>query len=363
MPGLYIHTPFCHSKCAYCDFYSMPIPDGMAMRYAHAVAREFEMRAGAYPAFSTLYLGGGTPSILPIDAWAAMMPTVPDGEVTIEVNPEDVTLDKARAWLDLGINRASMGVQSLADDELAVIGRRHSASQAIEAYETLRRAGFANISLDLIYGLPGQSLESWERSLSTLLTLRPEHLSAYMLSYEPRTRLSAMLRAGKVKETDEETLEQMYAFLRSATAEAGYEHYEISNFALPGHRARHNSSYWTGEPYLGLGPGAHSFDGKDRWFNPSNLRLYLDKIESGIPAAEIDPEDDDSRFNDRVMTALRTADGLDLSSVPPERLSRLLHDAAPYQRSAHLIVEANHLRIPTASWLISDAIISDLFQV
>ncbi|MDE7376821.1 MAG: radical SAM family heme chaperone HemW [Muribaculaceae bacterium] len=363
MPGLYIHTPFCHSKCAYCDFYSMPIPDGMAMRYAHAVARELEMRADAYPPFSTLYLGGGTPSILPIDALATMMPAVPDGEVTIEVNPEDVTLDKARAWLDLGINRASMGVQSLDDGELAIIGRCHSAAQAIKAYEMLRSAGFANVSLDLIYGLPGQSLESWERSLSTLLALHPEHLSAYMLSFEPRTRLSAMLRAGKVKEADEETLEQMYAVLRRASAEAGFEHYEISNFALPGRRARHNSSYWTGEPYLGLGPGAHSFDGKDRWFNPSNLRGYLDRIESGIPAAEIDPEDDDSRFNDRVMTALRTADGLDLATVPPKRLKRLLRDAAPYQSSGHLILDDNRLRIPPYSWLISDTIISDLFQV
>lgn len=363
MAGLYIHTPFCHSKCAYCDFYSMPVRAGMEMRYARAVKRELEMRANAYPPFSTLYLGGGTPSILSIEALAAMMPDAPDGEVTIEVNPEDVTLDKACAWLDLGINRASMGVQSLSDDELAIIGRRHSAAKAIQACETLRRAGFANISLDLIYGLPLQSLSSWQKSLTALLALRPEHLSAYMLSYEPRTRLSAMLRAGKIRETDEDTLEQMYASLCRATAEAGYEHYEISNFALPGRRARHNTSYWTGEPYLGLGPGAHSFDGRDRCFNPPNLREYLDKIESCIPAARIDDEDDDSRFNDRLMTALRTAEGLNLDTVPSERLPRLLRDGAPYLRSGRLIIYGNHLRIPQASWLISDTIISDLFQI
>lgn len=363
MPGLYIHTPFCHSKCAYCDFYSMPIPDGMDMRYARAVARELALRSAAYPPFTTLYLGGGTPSILPIDALAIMLADVPDGEVTIEVNPEDVTLDKARAWLDLGINRASMGVQSLDDDQLSLIGRRHSAAQAVEAYETLRRAGFANISLDLIYGLPGQSLDSWRQSLASLLTLRPEHLSAYILSYEPRTRLSVMLRFGQVSETDDDTIALMYDYLRQATAEAGYEHYEISNFALPGRRARHNSSYWTGESYLGLGPGAHSFDGKDRLFNPPNLRAYLTKIESGAIAAEVDPEDDNSRFNDRVMTALRTADGLDLDAIDAGRARRLLSDAAPYLRSGRLILSENRLRIPPASWLISDAIISDLFQV
>lgn len=341
----------------------MPIPEGMAMRYARAVAAELQMRAGAYPAFTTLYLGGGTPSILPIDAIEVMLPQVPQGEVTIEINPEDVTLDKARAWLGLGINRASMGVQSLVDAELAIIGRRHTAAQAIEAYETLRRAGFENISLDLIYGLPNQSEESWRQSLGRLIELRPEHLSAYILSYEPRTRLSAMLRAGKVAEACEETIEHMYAALRQATADAGYEHYEISNFALPGHRARHNSSYWTGEPYLGLGPGAHSFDGNNRWFNPSNLRDYLTKIESGHLTAELDAEDDNSRFNDRLMTALRTARGLNLSAVSADRLPQLRRDARPYLESGSLSIVDGHLRIPPSSWLISDTIIASLFQV
>lgn len=341
----------------------MPIREGIAMRYAQAVGREFDMHAGDYPPFSTLYLGGGTPSILPLDALAAMVPQVPDGEITIEVNPEDVTLKKARAWLDIGINRASMGVQSLCDAELSIIGRRHSAAQAIEAYDTLRHAGFANVSLDLIYGLPQQSLASWRKSLIGVLALRPDHLSAYMLSYEPRTRLSAMLRTGKITEADEETITQMYASLCEETEAAGYEHYEISNFALPGRRARHNSSYWTGEPYLGLGPGAHSFDGKNRSFNPPDLRAYLEKIENGCTASELDPEDENSRFNDRIMTALRTTEGLDLSAVEPERLRQLRRDASPYLRSGHLLIADNRLSIPSASWLISDAIISDLFQV
>ncbi|MDE5915376.1 MAG: radical SAM family heme chaperone HemW, partial [Duncaniella sp.] len=263
---LYIHVPFCHSKCAYCDFYSTPRKEWMEA-YTDALINEWHVRSETFEeAVDTLYFGGGTPSSLPPQLFKRIIDALDLDprllrEATVEANPEDVTADWVRFIVnETPLRRVSMGIQSFDDSELHTVGRRHTAARAIEAVETLRAEGIANISCDLIYGLPGQDMKSWERSLSTLTGLRPEHISAYLLSYEPGTRLSVMLDQGKITETPDEVVEAMYALLCETTAKEGYRHYEISNFALPGKEAIHNSSYWDGSPYIGLGPGAHSWD-------------------------------------------------------------------------------------------------------
>ena len=367
MAGLYVHIPFCHSKCAYCDFYSMPNAAKME-QLIDALAKEWELRRDEvdWSDTNTIYLGGGTPSIVPLHLLDKLIATFDINNVaefTIEANPEDVTAEKAEAWRKMGINRISMGVQSLDDEQLRLIGRRHTATEAIEAVDAIKKAGFDNFSLDLIYGLPGQTLDSWRDSLLRLIDLQPCHLSAYMLSYEPGTRLTAMLKTGKVREADEETLIAMYDCLIEEARKAGYEHYEISNFAKPGRRAAHNSAYWDGTPYLGIGPSAHSYDGSQRRINPANLKQYLERIDAGEPAWVLDEENEDNRFNDMLITALRTAEGVDLETLPANRKSQLLKDAAPYVQSGDLTLTPTRLRFAERSWLISDSIMSALVQI
>lgn len=365
MAGLYVHVPFCRSKCAYCDFYSMPRIE-LAAGYAKALEQEYARRKDECGSvFSTLYVGGGTPSSLPADVLEGICSWLPmQGlkECTIEANPEDVDFDAASRWRELGFDRASMGVQSFSDRELEIIGRRHSSSRALEAIETLLKAGFDNFSLDLIYGLPEQSLDSWRKSLSTLLAVRPAHFSCYMLSFEPRTRLSAMLRAGQLSEASEDLIADMYAALCDMARDAGYVHYEISNFALPGFEAKHNSSYWDGTPYLGLGPSAHSFDGSIRRANPSNLKEYIRVVSEGGLVCEVDCEDDSARFNDMLMIRLRTRAGLPLSDVPPSRMNELMAEAARFLNDGSLVKGNGIMAIPEDKWLVSDYIISSLMQ-
>lgn len=349
MAGLYVHVPFCRHKCAYCDFYSGPLRGFRAEDYAEALMREHMSRRIA-DKYSTVYIGGGTPSTMPAALLRPLL-ALGEGERTIEVNPEDVTPQTAGQWLEAGVNRVSMGVQSMIDSELKAVGRRHTAAEATCAFRTLRDAGFDNISLDLIYGLPGQTPETWRQSLAELLTLGPEHLSAYSLSYEPGTLLHTRLMAGKIAETPEDTVVEMYETLCALTRKAGFTHYEISNFAKPGRQSRHNSSYWDSTPYLGLGPGAHSFDGVQRGFNPPNLGEYMKK-----PAGvfRIEEETPTERHNDLVMTALRTDRGLDPTVLTPQELltARKLLEPTP---------EGN-LRISEADWLRSDPIMIELFR-
>ena len=365
MSSIYVHIPFCHAKCAYCDFYSSPRFDE-ADRMIDAIGKEYTLRSGeiSYPV-STVYFGGGTPSMLPDPLISKLIDSLPSptDEFTIEVNPEDVTPERVKIWRDLGINRVSMGMQSLIDTELRAVGRRHTAAQALKAATMLRESGISNISLDLIYGLPGQTFETWLRSLQGLLDFRPKHLSAYILSYEPGTRLTAMLHAGKIRQSDDTLIESMYRTLCSLTAQAGYEHYEISNFALPGFRARHNSGYWHGTPDLGLGPSAHSFDGYIRRINPSSIKAYLKSLNDNKPAFEIDEENDDNRFNELLITRLRTREGLPLVMVARERMETLLRDAHPLIARGEMILTDTHLSIPENHWLTSDHIISNLMQI
>lgn len=361
---LYIHVPFCRSKCAYCDFYSTPRLELME-RYVDAVLNEWHERGGCVSEVNTLYLGGGTPSSLPSELLARLVepfrPWLPSmREVTIEVNPDDVTPEHIIEWKRiLQHPRVSMGVQSFDDGHLRLVGRRHSAAQAEQAFAMLREGGIDNISCDLIYGLPGQTLASWEQSVERMLELRPEHISAYLLSYEPGTRLSAMLMAGKVEEASDELAQAMYDTLCHRLREAGYVHYEISNFALAGREAVHNSSYWDGSEYIGLGPGAHSFVGGIRGYNPSNLREYVACEGRGFYVEE--NENDLERLNDRIITSLRTLRGLDYTSIdcPPLRadIDRLL------RQGSLCLTPSGRVIIPESLWLTSDTILRQLIQV
>lgn len=369
MSGLYIHIPYCHAKCWYCDFYSTPHRDAEADLVALLQSEWISRRDELCQAPATIYFGGGTPSILTTANVARLAQWLPkvSGEFTVEMNPEDVNMDKLLAWREAGANRLSMGVQSLVDEELTAVGRRHTADEAIKAYQAIRSAGFDNVSLDLMMGLPGQTPESFAYSLERILDLRPEHVSAYILSYEPGTRLTARVQAGKLTPTSDEDIERMYTMLCHATRRAGYEHYEISNFALPERRARHNSAYWRSEPYLGLGPSAHSLgsDGKRR-VNPLSISKWADGIRTSGQAYDIDPETATDRINDTIMTALRTAEGLRVADLPPHARAEVLRQARalPPGRAVTTnpdCADTATIRIPEAAWLLSDDTIARLF--
>lgn len=367
MAGIYLHIPFCHHKCYYCDFYSMPKLEFMP-RLVEAIIQELKLRYKELEKepINTIYIGGGTPSLLPYELISQIINQLPKSnieEFTIEVNPEDVTIEKALQWIELGINRISMGVQSFVDQELKSIGRSHDSKQALKAAQILREAGFKNISMDLIYGLPGQDIESWTYSLNKMIELNPEHISSYSLTFEPRTRMTAMLKKGEINEASEEKTIQFYEILCTTLSNNGFIHYEISNFSKPSYQAKHNSNYWNFTPYLGLGPSAHSFDGTLRRVNPSNLKKYLSEIENGNQAYEIEPEDTNNRFNDKLITALRTSTGLRLEDVNAFRREQLLSDSQPFLATNHLYIENGFLKMTEKSWLISDTILTNLIQI
>lgn len=366
MSGLYIHIPFCHSKCAYCDFYSTPVRD-RADAYIDALQLEWNARRHELgdSTINTIYIGGGTPSILSeqmLERLFAWLPTQDIKEFTIEINPEDVTDRLADFLRHSPVTRVSMGVQSLVDTELKAIGRRHTAAQATEAVHRLRHAGIDNLSLDLIYGLPGQTLKSWLSTVEHTLELNPQHLSAYSLMLEPGTRLWAMAQKGTFSEVPQEMSEAMYHDLCRLTAQHGMEHYEISNFALPGFRSRHNSSYWNLTPYLGLGAAAHSFDGTTRRSNPSALHTYLSDPAECFQTEHLTHT---QRIDEYLMIRLRTAEGIDLCDYEArwgvDECRRLLHTAKPHIARNLLVDTQGHLAMNQDSWLLTDNVLVDLF--
>ncbi len=274
-------------------------------------------------------------------------------ECTIEANPGDLTLDKLQALHQLGIHRLSIGIQSFHDHLLTLIGRRHTASEAIHAVQLARTAGFANISVDLIYGLPTQTMEQWQADVQTALSLHPEHISCYCLSYEEDTPLTRMLEQGEITETDEDTENAMYDYLCHTLQAHGYEHYEVSNFALPGYHSRHNSSYWNDTPYIGLGAGAHSYDGQTRRSNRSDLTIYLADVTA---VAEYEPLTPTDRYNEHVMLALRTSHGLAWQDIRQES-----HDYVRRQCERGLLrIENEHVIATQAGIHILNRIIEDL---
>ncbi len=286
--GLYIHIPFCKTKCHYCDFYSITSPE-LINDYLEALDREALLYKDSFTFFDSLYLGGGTPSLLDSAQLAALLNSLrrhfsfsPDTEITLEANPDDLTAHKLTLFRDLGLNRLSLGVQSFDEAELRFLKRRHTAAQTVRALSPIRAAGFTNLGLDLIYGLPGQSLDAWTNTLKTALSFAPEHLSCYQLTLTPDTPMGRLAAAGRLNLPDEETQRQFFLLTADFLTARGYIHYEVSNFAREEpYVCRHNLKYWTRTPYLGLGPAAHSFQAGRRWWNFSSVEQYCASLNAG----------------------------------------------------------------------------------
>lgn len=374
MPGVYLHVPFCARRCAYCAFYSTTAGPDSRRAYLQALKAELRARLPELPAgpLRTIYWGGGTPSQLPLEGIADVLELLrrergwlPEAEITLEANPDDVSPAWAQALAKLPVNRVSLGVQTFRDDLLRLIGRRHTARQAVEAVHTLHEAGIRNLSIDLMYGLPGQTLEDFDRDIQTALSLPVSHLSAYALSYEPGTLLTRRLEQGLVQPADEETSRRMYERLMERCREKGLRHYEISNFAYPDLEARHNTAYWTGRPYLGCGPGAHSYTGRRRRWNLSDLQAYL--AHPGQPPFDFEELTPVSRYNDYVMTALRLPEGMDLEAVARQfgeaRRQYALRAARTSLATGHLQLIGQRLSLTREGLFISDEVMSDLMAL
>ena len=388
MAGIYIHIPFCRSRCIYCGFYSTTALD-LRQRYVDALCREMEIRSQRSEVrgerIETIYLGGGTPSQLTFDQLRQLFiyinkvyPLTPDSsplppEITIEVNPDDVTVEFAAVLQQLPVNRVSMGIQTFDDQRLRFLHRRHTSQQAIEAVSILRANGIRNISIDLMYGFPGETLEQWEADIEAALALDVEHLSAYCLMIEEGTPLHKMFTDDSLLFTDdypdEEMERQMYEVLIDRLEAAGYEHYEISNFARPGFRSRHNSNYWNGTPYIGLGAAAHSYDIRSRSWNVADIRQYIEGMERGERIFEEELLDDDTRYNDIVTVALRTKEGIDLNALSEKHREYCMKNARRYLNDGLLELstirgaESPTLHLTRRGLFVSDMVMSDLMMV
>lgn len=371
--GIYVHIPFCKSRCVYCGFYSTTHAE-LSHRYTKALLHEMELRSLEDASLShyntdTIYLGGGTPSVLDLSDMELIfrkIKAVYPGdmrEVTVEMNPDDVTPQYVSALKSFGVNRISMGVQSFDDNRLRFLRRRHSANQAINAFNIIRQAGIDNISIDLMFGFPDENMGDWQNDIKTALSLEPNHISAYCLMYEEGTPLYKMLETGKVKQIGEETYVAMYTELIDQLTSHGYEHYEISNFAKPGYRSIHNSSYWHDVPYLGFGASAHSYKGNARSWNIDNLQEYIKSIEEDILPTEHEDIDADTHYNDLVTTAMRTCEGLDLSMLSNEYREYALKSASDSLSNNNIELCDNHLRLTRKGLFVSDLIMSDLIKV
>ena len=375
MAGIYIHIPFCKRRCIYCDFFSTTQSEKKSA-YVRAVCRELEMRKDYLEGedIETVYLGGGTPSQLfreelqeIFDYIYKVYPVREDAEITLEANPDDLTPEYVAMLRQLPINRISMGIQTFQEETLNLLHRRHTATQAIEAFRRCREAGFLNISIDLMYGLPGETLETWKEDLQQAIALRPEHISAYHLIYEEDTVLWKLREQHKVEEADEDLSVSLFSTLIEQLSEAGYQHYEISNFCLPGLHSRHNSSYWTGKKYLGCGPSAHSFNGVSRQWNVASLDDYLKGVEEGRLDYEVEELDLYTRYNDFVLTSIRTCWGMPLSTLRSdfgEELYRYcLRMAKPHLDQGVLEKCEDVLKLTRKGIFVSDGLMSDLMWV
>lgn len=371
MAGIYLHIPFCKQACHYCNFhFSTSLhykPELVAalQEEARLAAEKFPFPAGE--AVHTIYFGGGTPSLLTLSELTQLLAAVrghfnvdPDAEITLEVNPDDISEERLKEWRDAGINRLSIGVQSFFEEELRWMNRAHTAKQALGQVKKAREY-FNNITIDLIYGGPGLSDEQWHQDLEQAKALNIPHLSCYALTVEPQTPLNKMIRTGKVPDVDPDKQSRHFLYLMQWAKENGYEHYEISNFARPGYRSRHNSAYWQGKSYIGLGPSAHSFDGKSRWWNIANNQAYIRSLQQGIIPFEKEELTGVQQLNERIMIALRTADGLDLFNIPSLEKTQLLKAAQRHIDAGHLVAQDNNLRLTDEGRLLADGIAADLF--
>ncbi len=370
MSGIYIHIPFCKQACHYCNFHF-----STSLRYKNeliaALLREIEISVSSGVAapdnIETIYFGGGTPSLCNKDEIQSIIEKLrsffnvsPAAEITLEANPDDISKEKLNDWKQAGINRLSIGIQSFFEEDLVWMNRAHNAKQAIDSLQ-LAVATFDNITIDLIYGTPGLTDEKWKQNVEKAIFSGVPHLSCYALTVEPKTPLDKLIRQHRSEDIDPGKQSEQFLLLMQWLEDAGYEHYEISNFAKPGFRSRHNSSYWQGKKYLGFGPSAHSFDGNARWWNIANNNIYIDSIKKGIIPFEKEQLTPTQKLNEFIMISLRTSEGLDLSRINETKSKDLQAASRKYIENGLVKLENNNLRLTQEGKLLADGIASDLF--
>jgi oxygen-independent coproporphyrinogen-3 oxidase len=373
MAGLYIHIPYCRQKCHYCNFYSLASRKYREL-LPEVLQQELAMQKGylAGEKLETIYIGGGTPTVFPPQVIAEIIETAreqfkidPHAEITIEANPDDLSPEYLQQLRQTPVNRLSIGIQSFHDDDLHYLNRNHSAANAHQAIRNALAAGFDNLSIDLIYGIPGLTDEKWMDNIKTTLDYHIPHISAYALTVEPGTALDKLILKKKLPPVDEAQAADQFVMLMEIMAAAGYEHYEISNFSKPGQYARHNTSYWQKVPYLGIGPSAHSFDGRSRQWNVSNLEAWLDGIRTRVPAFEREELTPTQQLNEYVMTSLRTMWGTDLQNIEncwyAGFRQMVLQQAIPFQGKGLVSIHNDIITLTQRGKLFADGIASDLF--
>ncbi len=374
MAGIYIHIPFCRKACHYCNFhFSTSLQN--ATDVLQAIEKEIELRSGEVTEeITTIYFGGGTPSLVDNIIIESLLAEIgrnftinPNAEITLEANPDDISVEKAKSWKAIGINRFSLGIQSFEDDYLQWMNRAHSASQSFAAIEIIRETGFENFSIDLIYGTPGQTTEGWTKDLQTAIDLKIPHLSCYALTVEEKTALHNLIEKGEKENINPEEQAERFELLMKLTTAAGYHHYEISNFALPGYESKHNSAYWEGVPYLGIGPSAHSYDGIKRKWNIANNISYTKAILDHSPLFEEEILSKNDRFNEYCMTALRRSKGIEKQKIISlggmEGLSIINKMILPYIESNKVIEDENSWKLTNEGKFFADGIAASLFII
>lgn len=372
MAGIYIHIPFCKQKCSYCDFHFRTNYHSYYEDMVNAMLQELQLRKNEIltETIGTIYFGGGTPSLLKsvdlfkiIEAIKTTFPLVEAPEITLECNPDDITEQLLKEWFDLGINRLSIGLQSFDDKDLEWMNRAHSSEEALNCVKLAQKAGFDNISIDLIYGLPNMDLKKWEEHIELALNLNIQHLSAYCLTVEEKTALHHLVKTNKIVPASNELQSQHFELLQQKLKEAGFIQYEISNFGREDFFSKHNSSYWKGIPYLGIGPSAHSFDGTTRSWNIANNTVYIKELKKGMLPIEREILSKKDQFNELLLTGLRTIWGVSLTKLAS--LSSLdvtfEQKIVLYQEKAYLEILDNHLVLTEKGMHFADGIASDLF--
>lgn len=342
MAGIYVHIPFCKKRCLYCDFFSTTLLE-RRKAYVDALLREIAARKEEAGAIHTIYLGGGTPSTLDaedIQRILRAIGTEQATEITMELNPGDATETYLKQIRAAGINRLSIGIQSFQDELLTLIGRRHTAAQALTAVSMAQQAGFDNLSIDLMYALPTQTMEQWKADIETALRLNVQHISSYGLMYEEGTALTRQMESGQLQAIDEDTENAMYDYLCERLQEAGFVHYEVSNFALPGYEAQHNSNYWNGTPYVGIGAGAHNYIGVERSWNPDDLETY---IRGDFQRASETLTERDC-YNERIMLGLRTAKGVAKQDIRAD-ISKYVEAGLLHEKEGRIVATQKGIHI------------------
>jgi putative oxygen-independent coproporphyrinogen III oxidase len=367
MAGIYLHIPFCGRKCGYCDFYSIPERSGDIRSFCVSLLKEIESAAAGRPlegrAADTVFFGGGTPSLLAVSEVRDLLGAVLSGfglaagaEVTMEANPGTLTEAGLAGYREAGVNRMSLGVQSFSDAELGLLSRSHTAAESEAAVKMSRDAGFANVGLDLLFGVPGQDAESLRRTLETAVSLGPDHISAYGLTVHEETPFGDRVRSGEAIMPSDEESADLFLLTSSVLSAAGFEHYEVSNYAKPGMRCRHNEGYWTQKPYLGLGPSAHSYYGGLRRWNVSELAEYSERIRTGrSPEAGSEIIDAEKARIEAIGLGLRRSEGISLEAYSPD-----LAWVGEWVASGLAKVEAGRLRLTARGFLLADAIAAEL---